>query len=99
MATSPRSSRRLAHRKAALRAPSICAPSSRTSKLPGWWRGPSPKTTCAALPWHQKPDADRGGARWHHRLCKEGQRMFDKIQHIGYLVDDLDKAITWFTNK
>jgi methylmalonyl-CoA/ethylmalonyl-CoA epimerase len=25
--------------------------------------------------------------------------MFDKIQHIGYLVDDLDKAVAWFTNK
>ncbi|HEY7492560.1 MAG TPA: VOC family protein [Candidatus Tectomicrobia bacterium] len=22
--------------------------------------------------------------------------MFDKIQHIGYLVDDLDKAVAWF---
>jgi catechol 2,3-dioxygenase-like lactoylglutathione lyase family enzyme len=25
--------------------------------------------------------------------------MFDKIQHIGYLVDDLDKAIAWFKNR
>jgi methylmalonyl-CoA/ethylmalonyl-CoA epimerase len=24
--------------------------------------------------------------------------MFDKIQHIGYLVDDLDKAVAWFKN-
>jgi catechol 2,3-dioxygenase-like lactoylglutathione lyase family enzyme len=24
--------------------------------------------------------------------------MFDKIQHIGYLVDDLDKAVEWFKN-
>lgn len=22
--------------------------------------------------------------------------MFDKIQHIGYLVHDLDKAVEWF---
>ena len=22
--------------------------------------------------------------------------MFDKIQHIGYLVADLDKAVAWF---
>ena len=22
--------------------------------------------------------------------------MFDKIQHIGYLVDDLDRAVAWF---
>ena len=26
----------------------------------------------------------------------EGQMMFEKIQHIGYLVADLDKAIKWF---
>ena len=25
--------------------------------------------------------------------------MFEKIQHIGYLVDDLDKAVAWFTHK
>src|SRR3989442_1087475 len=28
--------------------------------------------------------------------ASEGQMMFDKIQHIGYLVADLDKAVTWF---
>src|SRR5215471_2812877 len=28
--------------------------------------------------------------------ASEGQRMFDKIQHIGYLVNDLDKAVEWF---
>ena len=27
---------------------------------------------------------------------RKGQRMFDKIQHIGYLVSDLDKAVAWF---
>jgi catechol 2,3-dioxygenase-like lactoylglutathione lyase family enzyme len=25
--------------------------------------------------------------------------MFDKIQHIGYLVDDLDKAVAWFKDR
>lgn len=24
--------------------------------------------------------------------------MFEKIQHVGYLVDDLDKAVAWFKN-
>ncbi len=28
--------------------------------------------------------------------ASEGQMMFDKIQHIGYLVADLDKAVAWF---
>src|SRR5213596_1427841 len=28
--------------------------------------------------------------------ASEGQMMFDKIQHNGYLVNDLDKAVAWF---
>jgi catechol 2,3-dioxygenase-like lactoylglutathione lyase family enzyme len=27
-----------------------------------------------------------------------GWHMFEKIQHIGYLVDDLEKAVAWFKN-
>src|SRR5262249_104035 len=36
---------------------------------------------------------------WHMGsvdAASEGQTMFDKIQHIGYLVADLDKAVEWF---
>jgi Glyoxalase/Bleomycin resistance protein/Dioxygenase superfamily len=29
-------------------------------------------------------------------FTSEGQMMLDKIQHIGYLVADLDKAVVWF---
>ena len=29
----------------------------------------------------------------------KGQHMFDKIQRIGYLVDDLDKAVARFKHR
>jgi len=28
----------------------------------------------------------------------KGWHMFDTIQHIGYLVDDLEKAVAWVRN-